>query len=97
MKIIVIPRPPIGHLNFVWYVFQARTSFSLVYQYIELSLRFGKHSKIFLDHVNLPVAITKQHNLWPISYAAQTKHTGRLFKRKQWPVYILYKRLIFIE
>lgn len=62
-------------------IFQALTSFALLYQYTDPSGKFGKHSKTFRDHVNFPVAITKQHNWQPISYVAQTKHTNFIFSR----------------
>ena len=57
------------------------TSFALLYQYTDPSGKFGKHSKTFRDHVNFPVAITKQHNWQPISYVAQTKHTNFIFSK----------------
>lgn len=62
-------------------IFQALTSFALLYQYTDPSGKFGKHSKTFRDHVNFPVAITKQHNWQPISYVAQTKHTNFIFSK----------------
>ena len=62
-------------------IFQALTSFALLYQYTDPSGKFGKHSKTFRDHVNFPVAITKQHNWQPISYDAQTKHTNFIFSK----------------
>lgn len=62
-------------------IFQALTSFALLYQYTDPSGKFGKHSKTFRDHVNFPVAITKQHNWQPISNVAQTKHTNFIFSK----------------
>lgn len=62
-------------------IFQALTSFALLYQYTDPSGKFGKHSKTFRDHVNFPVAITKQHNWQPISYVAQAKHTNFIFSK----------------
>lgn len=67
--------------NFRLKFFQALTSFALLYQYTDPSGKFGKHSKTFRDHVNFPVAITKQHNWQPISYVAQTKHTNFIFSK----------------
>lgn len=68
-------------IQLLFKIFQALTSFALLYQYTDPSGKFGKHSKTFRDHVNFPVAITKQHNWQPISYVAQTKHTNFIFSK----------------